>query len=367
MQGLMQSTTWSGLGPLLSSLPFIIALFAFILANAMYLQYMERKVLAHMQSRLGPMRTGWHGLLQPIADAVKFVFKEDIIPAKADKWVFRIAPLILLVMAFGSLAAIPFGPETDFFGILPRKVPMWAANLNIGVLYILALASVGTYGVIMAGWASNNKYSLMGGFRSAAQMISYEIPMAFAVVTVALMAGTLNLSEIVAAQQNRWFLFALPVGPVAFFLYLVSGIAETNRVPFDLPEAESELVAGYFTEYSGIRFGLFYMAEYMNMMVVSLLVSIMFLGGWLPLQIFPNTAVGAFAPVKLLNKGLAAIPPTFWLLGKLYFFIFFYMWLRATLPRYRYDQLMAVSWKIFLPISLAVLLLAAFMKHAGWL
>lgn len=358
--------SWAGyFGPLMSSLPFILVLFGFILINAMYLQYMERKVLAHMQSRLGPMRTGWHGLLQPIADAVKFMLKEDIIPAKADSRVFRIAPLILLVMAFGSLAAIPFGPETDFYGLLPKKVPLWAANLNIGVLYILALSSVGTYGVIMAGWASNNKYSLMGGLRSAAQMISYEIPMAFAIITVVLMAGSLNLSEIVHAQEKRWFLFT-PIGPVAFFLYLVSGIAETNRVPFDLPEAESELVAGYFTEYSGIRFGLFYMAEYLNMMVVSLLVSIMFLGGWLPIQILPNTAIGAFAPIALLNRGLAAIPPVFWLIGKLYFFIFFYMWLRATLPRYRYDQLMQVSWKIFLPLSLATLLAAAFMKQGGW-
>ncbi|HEY6011781.1 MAG TPA: complex I subunit 1 family protein [Nitrospirota bacterium] len=221
-----------------------IVLLAFILANAMYLQLMERKVLAHMQGRLGPMRTGWHGILQPIADAVKFMMKEDIIPAKADKWVFSIAPLILLVMAFGSMVVIPFGPPTDFFGLISNKVPLWVSNLNIGVLYILAFSSVGTYGVIMAGWASNNKYSLMGGFRSAAQMISYEVPMAFAIITVVLMAGSLNLTDIVNAQSKRWFLVALPVGPVAFFLYLISGIAETNRVPFDLPEAESELVAG---------------------------------------------------------------------------------------------------------------------------
>ncbi len=335
----------------------VVALVAFILANAMYLQLMERKVLAHMQGRLGPMRTGFHGLLQPIADAVKFIMKEDIIPAKADKWVFSVAPIIMLVMAFGAMAAIPFGP-----GLVAHKVPLWVSNLNIGVLYILGLSSVGTYGVIMAGWASNNKYSLMGGFRSAAQMISYEIPMAFAIVTVVLMAGSLNLSEIVNAQTHRWFLFTW-VGPVVFFLYLFSGIAETNRVPFDLPEAESELVAGYFTEYSGIRFGLFYMAEYMNMMVISLLVSIMFLGGWLPVQI---PVGGHLAPVALLNRALAAIPPTLWLLAKLYFFIFFYMWLRATLPRYRYDQLMALSWKFLLPLSLGTLLVAAFLKQAGW-
>src|SRR5512146_2012249 len=208
-----------------------MVLLAFILANAMYLQLMERKVLAHMQGRLGPMRTGWHGILQPIADAVKFIMKEDIIPAKADKWVFSIAPIIMLVMAFGAFVALPFGPPTDFYGLLSKKVPLWVANLNVGVLYILALSSVGTYGVIMAGWASNNKYSLMGGFRSAAQMISYEIPMAFAIVSVVLISGSLNLTDIVNAQANRWNLIALPVGPVIFFLYVISAVAETNRVP----------------------------------------------------------------------------------------------------------------------------------------
>jgi NADH-quinone oxidoreductase subunit H len=344
----------------------VVVLLSFILANAMYLQLMERKVLAHMQSRLGPMRTGWHGLLQPVADAVKFMFKEDIIPAKADKWVFSLAPLIFLAMAFGAFVAIPFGPPTDFFGILSHKVPLWVSNLNIGVLYIVALAGIGTYGVIMAGWASNNKYSLMGGFRSAAQMISYEIPMGFAIVTVALMAGSLNLTEIVQAQSQKWFIIVLPIGPVAFFLYLVAGVAETNRAPFDLPEAESELVAGYFTEYSGIRFGIFYMAEYMNMMIVSLLASIMFFGGWMPVQIFPQW-LGGIAPIAWINKALAALPPTLWLLGKLYFFIFFYMWIRATLPRYRYDQLMTIAWKILLPLSLGTLLVAAFMKQAGWM
>lgn len=341
-------------------------LLVFILANAMYLQLMERKVLAHMQGRLGPMRTGWHGIIQPIADAVKFLMKEDIIPAKADKWVFSIAPLIMLVMAFGAMVVIPFGPMTTFYGMTKEPVPLWVANLNVGLLFILAFASIGTYGVIMAGWASNNKYSLMGGFRSAAQMISYEIPMAFAILTVVLLAGSLNLSDIVNAQTNRWFIAALPVGPVAFYLYLMAGIAETNRVPFDLPEAESELVAGYFTEYSGIRFGIFYMAEYMNMMVVSLLVSIMFLGGWLPVQILPQT-LGHIGVIAFINKMLAAVPPMLWLFGKLYFFLFFYMWLRATLPRYRYDQLMSISWKILLPVSLGTLLVAAGMKQMGWL
>lgn len=344
----------------------VVVLLMFILANAVYLQYVERKVLGHMQARLGPMRAGWHGLLQPIADAVKLLLKEDIIPAKADKWVFKIAPLITVIMAFGAMVVIPFGPPTDFYGLLSKKVPLAVSNLNIGVLYILAFASVGTYGVIMAGWASNNKYSLMGGFRSAAQMISYEIPMAFAIIIVALMAGSLNLTDIVNAQSQRWYIIALPVGPVAFFIYLISGIAETNRVPFDLPEAESELVAGFFTEYSGIRYSLFFMAEYINMMVVSLLASIMFLGGWLPVQILPRT-LGHLAPIAWINQALAAIPPMIWLLGKLYFFIFVYMWLRATLPRYRYDQLMTISWKILLPLSLGALLVAAGMKQMGWL
>lgn len=344
----------------------VAVLLGFILFNAMYLQYVERKLWAHMQSRLGPMRSGWHGLLQPIADSMKFLLKEDIIPAKADKAVFSLAPLILLTMAFGAMVVIPFGPPTDFFGLLSQKVPLWVSNLNIGVLFILAFASIGTYGVIMAGWASNNKYSLMGGFRSAAQMISYEIPMAFAVITVVLLAGSLNLSDIVMAQQKRWFLVALPVGPLAFFLYFVSGIAETNRVPFDLPEAESELVAGFMTEYSGIRFGLFFMAEYINMLVVAFLVSIMFFGGWLPVQVLPAT-LGHIGVIALVNKALAAIPPTFWLIGKMYCFIFVFTWVRGSLPRYRYDQLMALSWKFLLPLSLVTLLTAAFMKQMGWL
>jgi len=344
----------------------VLALLAFILANAVYLQYVERKLWAHMQGRLGPMRTGWHGLFQPIADSVKFLMKEDIIPAKADKWVFSIAPLILLVMAFGSMVVIPFGPETDFFGLLNHKVPLFVSNLNIGVLFVLAFSSIGTYGVIMGGWASNNKYSLMGGFRSAAQMISYEVPMAFAVLTVVLMAGSLNLSDIVNAQANRWFIIAFPVGPVALFVYFIAGVAETNRVPFDMPEAESELVAGYCTEYSGIRFGMFFMAEYMNMLVVSFLASIMFLGGWLPVQILPQT-LGHLAHIAWFNRMLAAIPPTFWLILKLYFFFFIFTWLKGSLPRYRYDQLMSISWKILLPLSLGTLMVAAGMKQMGWL
>ena len=345
----------------------VAVLFGFIMLNAAYLSYMERKVLAHMQSRMGPMMTGWHGILQPIADGVKLFFKEDIIPAKADKWLFALAPVLLLIMSIAAFVAIPFGPPTDFYGILSNKVPLWLTNLNVGILYVLALASVGTYGVIMAGWASNNKYSLLGGFRSAAQMISYEIPMAFAIITVVLLAGSLNLAEIVNAQSEKWFIIVLPVGPVAFFLYLISGVAETNRAPFDLPEAETELVAGFFTEYTGMRFAMFFMAEYANMVVISLLVSILFLGGWMPVQILPNTWLGRMPPVSWINGLFRLMPPVLWLLGKVYFLLFFFIWLRATLPRLRYDQLMAFSWKFLLPLSLATLLTTAVMKQMGLL
>lgn len=345
----------------------VAVLFGFIMLNAAYLSYMERKVLAHMQARMGPMMTGWHGILQPIADGVKLFFKEDIIPAKADKWLFSLAPVLLLIMSIAAFVAIPFGPPTDFYGILSDKVPLWLTNLNVGILYILALASVGTYGVIMAGWASNNKYSLLGGFRSAAQMISYEIPMAFAIITVVLLAGSLNLAEIVNAQSQKWFIIVLPVGPVAFLLYLISGVAETNRAPFDLPEAETELVAGFFTEYTGMRFAMFFMAEYANMVVISLLVSILFLGGWMPVQILPNTWLGGIPPVSWINGLFRLLPPVLWLLGKVYFLLFFFIWLRATLPRLRYDQLMAFSWKFLLPLSLATLLTTAFMKQMGLL
>ncbi|HAK58970.1 MAG TPA: NADH-quinone oxidoreductase subunit NuoH [Nitrospiraceae bacterium] len=345
----------------------VAVLFGFIMLNAAYLSYMERKVLAHMQARMGPMMTGWHGILQPIADGVKLFFKEDIIPAKADKWLFSLAPVLLLIMSIAAFVAIPFGPPTDFYGILSNKVPLWLTNLNVGILYVLALASVGTYGVIMAGWASNNKYSLLGGFRSAAQMISYEIPMAFAIITVVLLAGSLNLAEIVNAQSEKWFIIVLPVGPVAFLLYLISGVAETNRAPFDLPEAETELVAGFFTEYTGMRFAMFFMAEYANMVVISLLVSILFLGGWMPVQILPNTWLGGMPPVSWINGLFRLMPPVLWLLGKVYFLLFFFIWLRATLPRLRYDQLMAFSWKFLLPLSLATLLTTAVMKQMGLL
>jgi NADH-quinone oxidoreductase subunit H len=305
----------------------IVAVLAVVLLMVAYMTYMERKVIGHMQIRLGPMRVGFHGLLQPIADGMKLVFKEDIIPAEADKWMYRLAPIMVLVPALVIYAVIPF--NTNFY----------IANINIGLLYILAISSLGIYGIVLAGWASNNKYSLMGGFRSAAQMVSYEIFLGFSLVGPLMLAGSLNLLDIVKAQQNVWFIF---YQPLAFVIYLIAGTAETNRVPFDLPEAESELVAGFHTEYSGMSFAFFFLAEYANMLAVSALATIMFLGGWripiissldLPVALMTILHIGAF-------------------IFKMLMFMFFFMWLRATYPRFRYDQLMAIGWKVMFPLTL---------------
>jgi NADH-quinone oxidoreductase subunit H len=302
-----------------------------LMLHISYVVYFERKVIGHMQSRLGPMRVGWHGLLQPIADAIKLFFKEDIMPSNADKPIFYVAPLIGVLAAIGSIAVIPMW---DGFSI---------ANLNIGLLYILALSSVGSYAIILAGWASNSKYSFLGGLRSAAQVISYEIAMGLSLVGVMLMSGSANLTDIVNAQSDYWFIFTQPV---AFFVFVVAAVAETNRVPFDLPEAETELVAGYATEYSGIRFGLFFMAEYAGMFIMSALVAICFLGGW------DGPDVWLFARV----------PGIVWFIMKVYAFIFFYFWIRATLPRYRYDQLMSLGWKLFIPLALANIIFTGLIK-----
>jgi NADH-quinone oxidoreductase subunit H len=299
-----------------------------LMLHVAYVTYFERKVIGHMQSRLGPMRVGWHGLLQPIADGVKLFFKEDIIPASADKPIFYIAPLIGLLAAIGTLAVIPV---FEGFSL---------ANLNIGILYILALSSVGSYSVILAGWASNSKYSFLGGMRSAAQVISYEIAMGLCLVTIMLLSGSANLTEIVNAQAGRWFIFT-PTGPVAFFVFLVAIFAETNRVPFDLPEAETELVAGYATEYSGIRFGLFFMAEYAGMFMMSSLGVVCFFGGW---------------------SGPGFLPGIVWFILKMYAFIFLFFWVRATFPRYRYDQLMSLGWKLFIPLALGSIVVTALIK-----
>jgi len=302
-----------------------------VMLHVAYAVYFERKVIGHMQARLGPMHVGPHGLLQPIADGIKLFFKEDIIPSGADRFIFYIAPVIGLIASLGSIAVIPFWKG---FSI---------ADLNIGLLYILALSSVGTYSVILAGWASNSKYSFLGGLRSSAQVISYEIAMGLSIVGVMMLAGSANLSDIVDAQSKTPFIFSQVI---AFFVFLMSAIAETNRAPFDLPEAETELVAGYFTEYSGIRWGLFFMAEYTGMFVMSALASICFLGGW------HGPHIGF----------LSRVPGVVWFLLKVYAFIFFYFWIRATLPRYRYDQLMGLGWKLFIPLALLNIFITALIK-----
>lgn len=309
----------------------VVITVSILMLHIAYVVYFERKVIGHMQARLGPMRVGWHGLLQPIADGLKLFFKEDIIPSSADKPIFYIAPVIGVLAAIGSIAVIPMW---DGFSI---------ANLNIGLLYILALSSVGSYAIILAGWASNSKYSFLGGLRSAAQVISYEIAMGLSLVGVMLMSGSANLTDIVHAQSEYWFAFTQPV---AFFVFIMAAVAETNRVPFDLPEAETELVAGYATEYSGIRFGLFFMAEYAGMFIMSALVAICFLGGW-------------DGPDAWL---FARVPGFVWFILKVYGFIFFYFWIRATLPRYRYDQLMALGWKLFIPLALVNIIVTSLIK-----
>lgn len=302
-----------------------------VMLHVAYAVYFERKVIGHMQGRLGPMHVGPHGILQPIADGIKLFFKEDIIPSGADKSIFYIAPVIGVVAALGSVAVIPFW---EGFSI---------ADINIGVLYILALSSVGAYCVILAGWASDSKYSFLGGLRSTAQVISYEIAMGLSLVGVIMLAGSANLSDIVKAQAGGPFIFSQFIG---FFVFFMAAIAETNRVPFDLPEAETELVAGYFTEYSGIRWGLFFMAEYTAMFVMSALASICFFGGW-------------YGPDFWI---FSHVPGIVWFLLKVYAFIFIYFWMRATLPRYRYDQLMGLGWKLFIPLALVNIFITGLVK-----
>lgn len=305
----------------------IVAVLGVVLLIVAYMTYMERKVIGHMQVRYGPMRVGPHGLLQPIADGLKLFVKEDIIPAEADKGVFLLAPIICLVPALIIYAVIPFD---NFFFI---------TDINIGVIYVLSISSLGIYGIVLAGWASNSKYSLLGGFRSAAQMVSYEIFLGFAIIGPLMLAGSLNLIEIVKAQENVWFIF---YQPLAFVIALIAGTAETNRVPFDLPEAETELVAGFHTEYSGMKFAYFFLAEYANMLIVSAMLTILFLGGW-RIPIISDLAIPAV--IKTLLHISAFI-------FKMLVFMFVFMWMRATFPRFRYDQLMWVGWKVMFPLTL---------------
>ncbi len=315
----------------------VLVVFVFVLLTVAYSTYAERKIIGHMQVRLGPMRTGWHGLLQPIADGVKLFFKEEIIPSQADKFAFLIAPLIALVPAFIGFAVIPFGETIEVGGY---KIPLQIAayydtasgqvvDLNVGVLYILALASVGVYGIVLAGWSSNSKYSLLGGLRSSAQMISYELAAGLAIISVFMLSESLSLQKIVADQANgAWYAFKQPL---AFILFFICSIAEINRTPFDLPEAETELVSGFCTEYSSMKYAMFFMAEYANMVTVCAVTTTLFLGGW---------------------HGPGFLPGWVWFIAKVYFLIFTCMWIRATYPRYRYDQLMRLGWKVFLPLTL---------------
>ena len=303
----------------------ILAVVSLIVA---YLTYAERKVIAHMQMRMGPMRVGYHGLLQPIADGLKLFFKEDITPEPADRVVFFLAPVMVLVPAFVVYAAIPFAEN------------FYVADINVGLLFIIAVSSLGVYGIVLAGWASNSKYSILGGFRSSAQMISYEIFLGFALIGPLMLAGSLNMKEIVAAQRGVWLIF---LQPLAFVLYFIAGTAETNRVPFDLPEAETELVAGFHTEYSGMKFAFFFLAEYANMLVVAALATVVFLGGWrVPFLSDLAMPMWIKTPMHITS-----------FLLKMLFFQFVYFWLRATLPRFRFDQLMAIGWKVMFPLSLA--------------
>ena len=305
----------------------------------------ERRLMGFMQVRLGPNRVGPKGTLQGLADLVKLVTKEDVTPARAEKMVHFLAPVLAVIPALTALAVIPMGPSVR----LARGVstPLYVADINIGLLFLLAITSIGVYGIILGGWASNNKYSLLGGLRSAAQLVSYEVPMGLSLVAVLLMTRSLSLVEIVERQDrlHLWFIFP---GLLSFFLYFVSGVAETNRNPFDLPEAESELVSGFNTEYSGVKFAFFFLGEYAAMIIISCVAVTVFLGGWLPP--FPHVRALSF---------LHLIPPFVWFLGKVGFFLFCYIWFRSTFPRYRFDQLMALGWKTMIPLALGNIVVVA--------
>lgn len=307
----------------------VLLVFGTIQLMVIAMIWFERKIMAHMQVRLGPMRVGPHGLLQPIADGIKLLFKEDIIPEKASKLLFVLAPAMAMIPALMTFAVIPFG---DTVKILGYSVDLVITDINIGFLYVFAVSSLGIYGVVMAGWASNNKYSLLGGIRSSAQMISYELTLGLSLIGVVMLTESLSLVDVVNAQAKLWNIIMQPLG---FFIYATSAIAEVNRCPFDLPEAESELVAGYHTEYSSMKFAMFFMAEYANMITVSAIAVTFFLGGW-------------HGPL---------LPPVVWFMVKLSACLFFFIWIRSTFPRLRYDQLMHLGWKFLLPLSLINIIL----------
>jgi len=336
----------------------VVVVFTAVMVGVAFLTWVERRVCAWIQDRLGPNRVGPEGLLQPAADGLKNLFKEETLPASSDKLLFLLAPAMSFVPALVTIAVIPFAtPLPTAWG----DVPMVVADLPVGFLYILAFASLGVYGVVFAGWSSNNKYALLGGLRSSAQMISYEIAMGMSTVAVLLLAGNVAVSDVIARQQqSTWFIFPLAL---AYFIFIVAAFAETNRVPFDLPEAEGELVAGYHTEYSAMKFSMFYIAEYSNMVTASALMATLFFGGYdIPLTSWDN------GPPWTIAKTLATLAMFSLKVG---FFLFLYIWVRWTLPRFRYDQLMALGWKVMLPLALGyitVMASAIWLLHArlGW-
>ena len=377
-----------------------LLLFIVLTVNA-YLTWFERKVVAHMQSRWGPHRVGPHGLLQPLADGAKFLLKEDPTPAGVDRFTYFLAPLMALALALTSIAIIPFGPQPlHLFG---HDITLGIADLNIGILALFAITALSVYGVVLAGWSSNSKYPLLGGLRSSAQMVSYELTLTMSVVGVLLLAGSFNLRDIINAQAHHpeWGILGWNIWPqiLGFFCFFVAAVAETNRVPFDLPEAESELVAGFHTEYASFKFAMFFIAEYTSMITVSCLCTIMFFGGWLSpfpaswtfAHYLPSVILipfglwviwdgiryetifgkiilpGVGTAIAVIGAVLIAFPPVnefiqgpFWLLAKIFVFLFVYVWMRGTLPRFRYDQLMAFGWKLLLPVSIANVVITAF-------
>ena len=302
-----------------------------LLALPIPLTWIERKIAGHIQQRLGPMRVGWHGLLQPLADGIKLLTKEDHIPTNADRFLFTLAPIIALVSPFAVFVVIPFGDSVTIFG---TEITLYLADMNVALLFVLGVAGIEVMGVILAGWASNSKYAVLGSLRTCAQMISYEIPMGFSVIGVVMLAQSMSLVDIVEAQAGLWNVVYQPLG---FFVFFVAAIAEAQRIPFDLPEADGDLGAGYHTEYSGMRFSFFMISEYLILVLMSALIVILFFGGW------------HGAPIPL--------PGPVWFLLKASFFIWVFMWIRFTFPRYRYDQLMTIGWKVLLPLSLANILI----------
>ena len=316
----------------------VLVVFAATMLGVLVMIYAERRVSAFMQDRVGPNRVGPKGVLQPLADGIKFLMKEDLVPERVDKPIFILAPAILLIPALMTFAVIPFGSSINLFG---REIALQVADVNVGILYVLALTSISVYGIVLAGWSSNNKYSLLGGLRSSAQLISYELAMGLAVVSIILLAGSLRLNDIITDQQGSLFYWNIFRQPLAFLIFLIAVYAETNRLPFDLSEAEQELVGGYHTEYSSMKFAMFFMAEYANMITAAALTVTLFFGGW-DVPLLDEGSLGLFGTLLSVLSFIL----------KMAFFLFLFIWVRWTFPRFRYDQLMRLGWKVMLPLAL---------------